>query len=93
MRRRSLLIASLGGWMADSRAQAKPLEVNQASRAELESLPGLGPSLVEKLLAARAQAPFSDWADLLQRSRGIGPAKAKKLSTLGLRVNGQPYPD
>ncbi|MCV2357943.1 helix-hairpin-helix domain-containing protein [Paucibacter sp. TC2R-5] len=71
----------------------KLLEANEASRAELESLPGLGPGLVEKLLNARALALFSDWADLLHRVRGIGPAKASKLSALGLRVNGTAYPE
>ena len=75
-------------------AQAKPLlELNQASRAELESLPGLGVQRVERLLVERAKVPFSDWADLRQRVAGIGEATAKKLSTQGLRVNGQAYPD
>jgi competence protein ComEA len=95
MRRRKLLIiASLSGLTAPLLAQEKPLlELNQASRAELESLPGLGVQLVERLLTARAKAPFSDWADLRQRVRGIGTRGAKKLSALGLRVNGQAYPD
>ena len=94
MRRRQLLITSLSGLSMPLLAQEKrPLELNQASRAELESLPGLVVQLVERLLTARAQAPFSDWADLRQRVRGIGPSSAKKLSDQGLRVNGQAYPD
>ncbi|WP_310384087.1 ComEA family DNA-binding protein [Roseateles sp.] len=94
MRRRALLITSLSGLCAPLLAQEKLLlELNQASRAELESLPGLGVQLVERLLTARANAPFSNWADLRQRVRGIGPSSAKKLSALGLRVNGQAYVD
>lgn len=75
-------------------AQEKPLlDLNQASRADLESLPGLGVQLVERLLVARAKRPFSDWADLRGRVAGIGAATAKKLSAQGLRINGQAYPD
>jgi len=69
--------------------QALPLELNQASRAELESLPGLGIALTARLLDARQQRPFSDWRDLLRRHLGIGPALARKLSDQGLRVQGQ----
>ncbi len=94
MRRRALLIASLSGFSMPLLAQEKPLlDLNQASRADLESLPGLGVQLVERLLVARAKRPFSDWADLRGRVAGIGAATAKKLSAQGLRINGQAYPD
>ena len=65
-----------------------PLDVNTAGRADLESLPGIGPALAERLLAARAQAPFSDWTDLRRRVHGIGPKLAARLSDQGLRVHG-----
>lgn len=71
-------------------AQDEPaVEVNTASRAELESLPGLGPALVQRLLAAR---PFTDWADLMRRVPGIKASMARKLSAAGLRVAGQAFP-
>lgn len=83
MKRRGLLLwAALPVW-------AQPqVEVNAATRAELESLPGLGPSLVQRLLDGR---PFKDWADLTQRVPGVKTATARKLSAAGLRVAGQPY--
>lgn len=65
------------------------LELNQASRAELESLPGLGPSLVGLMLAAREQAPFRDWQDLARRVKGMGPRMMGRLSAAGLRIQGQ----
>jgi len=65
------------------------LELNRASRAELESLPGLGPSLVSLMLAARQQGPFEDWQDLARRVKGMGPRLSARLSAAGLRVNGQ----
>lgn len=65
------------------------LELNRASRAELESLPGLGPALTAQLLAKRGDAPFADWQDLARRVRGMGPALRRRLSEAGLRVNGR----
>ena len=64
------------------------VEVNTASRAQLESLPGLGPTLVQRLLAAR---PFESWADLIRRVPGVKAAAARRLSAAGLRVAGQPW--
>jgi competence protein ComEA len=49
-------------------------------------VPGIGPQLAERLLAAR---PFTGWADLLRRVKGLGRASALKLSAQGLRVEGQ----
>ena len=81
------------------RAQAAPaapatLELNQASRAQLESLQGLGPQLVERLLAERERrGPFHDWADLRRRlkGQGLGPRLLQRLSEQGLRIRGQPW--
>jgi competence protein ComEA len=90
MDRRSLLalIPALAALPA-GHAQGATLELNTASRAELESLPGIGPELASRLLAARAQAPFADWAELRRRVHGIGEASARRLSAHGLRVQGQ----
>jgi competence protein ComEA len=70
---------------------AAGVEVNTASQADLESLKGIGPSLSGKLLDERQRAPFTDWADLLRRVRGIGRSSAARLSSAGLTVNGAPY--
>lgn len=54
--------------------------VNRASAAELESLPGIGPSLAGRLVEERARGgPFRSEADL-ERVRGIGPATARKIA-------------
>lgn len=83
MKRRALLL-----WVVVPAFAQAVVEVNTATRAELESLPGLGPALVQRLLAAR---PFKDWADLMKRVPGIRSASARKLSDAGLRVAGQAY--
>jgi competence protein ComEA len=86
------LLAGLLLWPATRlRAEPAPLELNSASRAELESLAGIGLQLAERLLAARSQALFADWADLRRRVPGIGTARARRLSAQGLRVNGQSF--
>lgn len=84
--RRGLLLTLI--FSVSARAQAGEVEVNTASQAQLESLPGIGPALAERLLKAR---PFADWADLRRRAKGVGKATAAKLSAAGLRVNGQPF--
>ena len=80
MKRRGLLL-----WAALPAFAQAEVEVNTATRAELESLPGLGPALAQRLLAAR---PFKDWVDLMQRVPGVKHAAARKLSAAGLRVGG-----
>jgi competence ComEA-like helix-hairpin-helix protein len=51
------------------------LDVNTATAAELEALKGIGPVLVERIIAAR---PFTS-ADELQRVKGIGPKKYEQI--------------
>jgi competence protein ComEA len=87
VKRRDLLLALPLWAVLPSQAQAE-VEVNTATRAELESLPGLGPALVQRLLGAR---PFTDWQDLMQRVPGVKAAAARKLSAAGLRVAAQPF--
>ena len=67
------------------------LDINQANEAELDSIKGMGPTLRAKVLKARAQGPFKDWSDLMQRVSGIRQNKAQQFSDLGLTVNGQAF--
>jgi len=67
------------------------VEVNQATEAELDSVKGLGPSSTARILKARSQGDFKDWADFMARVKGIKPATAAKLSKAGLTVQGAPY--
>lgn len=85
MRRRALLLCIA----APAAAQAvADVEVNTATRARLEALPGLGPALVQRLLAKR---PFADWDDLMRRVPGVKAGTARRLSAAGLRVAGQAW--
>lgn len=71
---------------------AHALDVNQANEMELDALRGVGPALSARILEARSQAPFKDWADLMARVKGMGPSKTRALAREGLTVNGQPWP-
>jgi competence ComEA-like helix-hairpin-helix protein len=55
-----------------------PVNVNRATQAELEDLPGIGPALAARIIAERQQQPFTSVEDL-QRVSGIGPTVAERL--------------
>jgi len=61
---------------------AARLNINTATAAELELLPGIGPSLAECILAYRADnGPFTS-IDQLLNVRGIGPSKLAQIENL-----------
>ena len=64
------------------------VDVNQANRAQLETVKGIGPGLSAKILKAREAGAFKDWTDMVQRVPGVGPGSAGKLSQAGLTVGG-----
>ena len=68
------------------------VEANQASQSELETVKGIGPGLSGKIVAARQQAAFKDWPDLVDRVGGVGPGNAARFSQAGLSVAGKSYP-
>lgn len=55
------------------------INLNTATAEELETLPGVGPKLAERIIQARKNKPFTSLADLDQIS-GIGPKILDKLS-------------
>jgi competence protein ComEA len=81
---------AIGLWLASTGVSlCLATEINQATEAELDSVKGFGPASTARILEARTQALFKDWADLMRRVKGIKPAQAAKLSEAGLRVNGK----
>ncbi|MEJ5328561.1 MAG: helix-hairpin-helix domain-containing protein [Desulfobaccales bacterium] len=66
-----------------------PVELNTASAADLERLPGLGPELARRIVAYREQhGPFRRLEDLTA-VKGIGPQKLARL-TMYLTVDPTP---
>ena len=78
--------AAVDGGDAGSRAAASPtggkIDLNRATAAELDALPGVGPSTAEKIVADReANGPFRTVEDL-KRVSGIGDKKFADLADL-----------
>ncbi|MEG5000213.1 DUF655 domain-containing protein [Microcoleus sp. B4-D4] len=73
---------------ASKSANAKPqiagkklVNLNAATKQELETLPGVGPKLAEKIIAARERQPFQSWEDV-ERLQGVGRKTADKWRDL-----------
>lgn len=54
---------------------SRPVDVNSASPKTLESLPGVGPVLAQRIIEGR---PYRNFADL-ERVKGLGPSKIAAL--------------
>lgn len=67
---------------------AAALEINTATRAELEQLNGIGVAMAERVLNERAKAPFRDWDDLQRRVKGMRGERSERLQGQGVTVNG-----
>ena len=67
------------------------IEANQASRADLETVKGIGPGLAGKIVSAREAGAFKDWNDLVTRVGGVGPGNAARFSQAGLTVGGSAF--
>lgn len=57
------------------------ININTASEAQLQLLPGIGPNLAERIIEDReANGSYLDLQDI-QRVRGIGPKTADRIAT------------
>ncbi|PSB19992.1 DUF1669 domain-containing protein [Phormidesmis priestleyi ULC007] len=56
----------------------QPVNLNSATQAELEALPGVGPGLAKRIITARQQKPFVSLEDF-DRVSGVGPKLLEKL--------------
>jgi competence ComEA-like helix-hairpin-helix protein len=83
-----VLAAILASWNASSVARryspanaSARIDVNHAGAEELSELPGVGPALAQRILAARASGGrFADVADLISRVDGLGAQAAAALA-------------
>lgn len=71
-----------GAAVAGAPASGAPIDLNSADAAALDSLPGVGPSTAQKIVADReANGRFASVEDL-GRVSGIGPKKLEQLKDL-----------
>ncbi len=83
MKRLSLLMGLL---LSQS---AAALEINDANRAQLEQLNGVGVTLADRILVERDKARFIGWDDLRKRVKGISGKRVTDWQAQGVTVNGQ----
>jgi competence ComEA-like helix-hairpin-helix protein len=82
--REHLEVSGVPGWSTEPARSAgvgdeRLIDINRASAAELEALPGIGPVLAERIVAHRARnGRFASVADL-ENVSGIGPALRSRL--------------
>ena len=70
--------AKRGGSKLSAQGSAGRVRINSASVSELQSLPGVGPALAQRIIAERSRGRFASAEDLLRVS-GIGKAKLEKM--------------
>lgn len=70
--------AKRGGSKVSAQGSAGRVRINSASVSELQSLPGVGPALAQRIIAERSRGRFVSAEDLLRVS-GIGKAKLEKM--------------
>ncbi len=63
-------------------APSGPIDLNTASQAQLETLPGIGPSLAQAIIAARSRLGGFRSVDDLREVRGIGDRRLADLRPL-----------
>jgi len=64
-----------------STAGTRLIDVNSASAEELDTLPGIGPVLADRIIAERKKRPFAT-VDELRRVSGLGPKKLEAIRGL-----------
>lgn len=75
----ALTVRQTRSQQADALRDGRPIDLNRATQAELQLLPGVGPAIAARIVAARtARGGFVDLRDLLQ-VKGIGTKTLEKI--------------
>ncbi|NCW39729.1 MAG: helix-hairpin-helix domain-containing protein, partial [Betaproteobacteria bacterium] len=56
-----------------------------------DGLTGFGPAFTARVMQARAERPFQDWADFMRRVKGVREPTAWRLSRQGARIQQAPF--
>ena len=67
------------------------VDANKGTEAQLDAVKGIGPVTSKMITSERKKGDFKNWEDFIARIKGVGDARAAKLSAEGLTVNGSAY--
>lgn len=74
-----LTIAASPAALAKKKPPAHPININTAGSADLQQVPGIGPSTAQKILDTRKSYGSFKTVDDLLAIKGIGPKKLEKM--------------
>jgi competence protein ComEA len=75
----ALVLATVPAALAKKKPPAHPININAATAAELQQVPGIGPSTAQKILDTRKSYGAFKSVDDLLAIKGIGPKKLDKM--------------
>ncbi len=75
----ALTLATVPATLAKKKPPAHPININTAGAAELQQVPGIGPSTAQKILDTRKSYGAFKSVDDLLAIKGIGPKKLDKM--------------
>jgi competence ComEA-like helix-hairpin-helix protein len=74
-----LILCCADAALAKKKPPAHPINLNSASAAELQQVPGIGPSTANKILEMRKSYGAFKSVDDLRAIKGIGPKRLEKM--------------
>lgn len=74
-------------FLASGFSSAHALDLNQATRAQLRTIKGVGDKLADRILAARQKGRFVSMEDVVARVAGMGPKTIQSLLAQGVRTD------
>jgi comEA protein len=74
-----LILCCAAAVLAKKKPPVHPINLNSASAAELQQVPGIGPSTAEKILQMRKSYGAFKSVDDLLAIKGIGPKRLEKM--------------
>lgn len=72
-----LMVLALGA--AAAHAESPPIDINEATAAQLTELPGVGPAIAARIVAFREEHGRFERVEDLMKVRGIGEKTFEKL--------------
>lgn len=90
----ALWLPTHGAQASDGAPAAVPhgIDLNRASRAEIESARGIGVATADRILEARENGPFLDWSDFRRRVKSLSAGGWRGLAEQGYTLQGQAPP-